>query len=193
MSINCTVQLLVYLGHVKGNRHLPPGVFAPVTREAHRPLVHFRAVLDEEESVRRARQAGLPVHLVSPGDLACFGFPMTFPPVLVVARELSRAVESRFARFEFASSEAAARPRLEDLVIVMLRVDPLVARGLALHHRSMMEGERLLKRILQEDVEREATYVRLQEFVPGLPVVGEALPSAELHRQDDNAWVEGRL
>ena len=187
------MQPRVYLAHDKKNRHVPPDVFVPQRRAPHRPVLQFRARIEDESAVDRARQAGLPVHLVTPGDLACFGFPMSFPPVLVVGSEVSGAVDSCFDRITFASSEAAGRPRLEDLVVVMLRVDPLVARGLVLHHQPMLRPDRLLKRILQEEVEREATYVRLQEFVPTIPVVGEPLPARELHRQDQNAWVEGRL
>ncbi len=160
---------------------------------AHRPSKRFRLRVRNSDEVDRARALRLPLHRVGPEDLACFGFPMTFPPVLVVASSISKAVDTPLGVVVFHAEEAASRPRLEDLVVVMLRIDPLIARGLVLRHAAFLSPAQLLKRILQEDVEEEATLVRLQEFCPGLPPKGEPLPREELHRQDGNAWTEGRL
>ena len=110
-----------------------------------------------------------------------------------MAREVAGLVETSFSTAILESSEAARSPRLEDLIVVLLQRDPLLARALAVRHRRFIDPQCLLKRILQENVEAAATRVNLQSIVPALPQAGDPLPEAHLARQDRNAWVEGRL
>lgn len=111
----------------------------------------------------------------------------------MVAKGLVGLVGTSFPVLALRSEEAARRPTLEDLVVVLLMREPLLARALAMRHRKFLHPDRLLKRILQEDQERSATLVGLQELLPGLPRVGETLPRSSLELQDRNAWVGGRL
>ena len=82
---------------------------------------------------------------------------------------------------EFLSEAAVARPRLEDVLVAMLRFDILAARALVQRNLDLVDRAYLLKRIYQEDLEEQATRVRIQDFVP-LPPKGEPLPRRALER-----------
>ncbi len=111
----------------------------------------------------------------------------------MAAREVASVIDTELTVVALESTEAARSPRLEDLVVVLLGRDPLLARALAVRHRVFLDPQRLLKRILQENLEEAATKVHLQSIVPALPRVGVSLPESHLARQDRNAWVQGRL
>ena len=121
---------------------------------------------------------------MTPDDVASFGHAMTFPPFLVVARRFAGLVDTPFRIHVLESEEGALHPRVEDLVITMLKVDPFAARAVALGNPEFLDPVHLLRRVLQERVEREATLVRLQEISPGLPTVGAPLPLRGLRTQD---------
>lgn len=187
------MRLETVLTHEPGNRHVPRGVLVPLARGSHRPRMMFRCDIRGPGDVEKLRKLGLPIHLVTPDVTACYGYPIAFPAVLVTSEMAARSMNSIYPVQTFQSAIAARDPRLEDLIIVMLRVDPLVARGIAVHHRQFIDPNRLLKRVFQENVEDVATLVRLQDMVPALPISGEQLPRKALTRQDRNAWVGGSL
>ena len=56
------------------------------------------------------------------------GYPMRFPTLVVVPRGQRGAVVTDFPIVEFLSEAAVARPRLEDVLVAMLRFDALAAR-----------------------------------------------------------------
>ncbi len=172
---------------------LPRRILVPERKPSHRPRVRYRIRIRTARDAAWARHAGIPVYLLAPGILAALGYPMTFPPHLIVARECAEIIESAYPQIRFVSSDAAGHPRIEDLVVAMLRIDPLAARAVALRNREFVNPVRLLRRVVQEDVEREATLVRLQEVSPGIPDVGKPLPKAGLSRQDRNNEVVGML
>lgn len=181
------------LTHDGRDRGVPRTLLISEPQASHRPPVTFRVRIKGRSDVAIARRAGLPVHLLEPEVTAAWGFPNGSPGLLVVAREIAGLVVSDYAMVTLESTEAARSPRLEDLVVVLLRWDPLLARALALHHRKFLDPNQLLKRILQESVEEAATQVRLQSIVPNLPSVGDSLPEEPLLRHDQQAWVRGRL
>ncbi|MDE1835071.1 MAG: hypothetical protein KGJ23_00475 [Euryarchaeota archaeon] len=187
------MRLATTLVHSPKDRHVPRALVLPERRPAHRPHRTFRLRIRTIEDAREAGRAGLPVHAIPPEVTAAWGFPRSGGTWLVVAKGLVGLVGTSFPVLALRSEEAARRPTLEDLVVVLLMREPLLARALAMRHRKFLHPDRLLKRILQEDQERSATLVGLQELVPGLPRVGESLPRSSLELQDRNAWVGGRL
>jgi len=94
---------------------------------------------------------------------------------------LKEAVTTHLPVVGFVSERAASHPRLEDVFIAMLRFDVLAARALIERNIDLVDRDYLLKRILQEDLEEEATRVRLQDFL-SLPRKGEPLPRDALER-----------
>ncbi|HEV2519385.1 MAG TPA: hypothetical protein VGX00_02025 [Thermoplasmata archaeon] len=140
-----------------------------------------------------ARKAGLPIHLISPEVTAAWGFPRATDEILVAWRELATLIDTDIPLTSLESAEAARSPRLEDLVIVLLKNDPLLARAFALRHQDFLDRPRFLKRIFQENVEEVAMRVGLQALLPELPRSGIPLSEEALVRQDRNVWVGGRL
>lgn len=187
------MRIVSQLLHDPKNRHVPRELLIPVRPSPRRPRTAFRLRIRSEEDVARARRVGLPLHLITPDVTASWGFPGSAETVLVVAQILSPLIESRFPVVALVSESSARRPRLEDLIVVLLRRDPLLARTLAVRHSRFLDPDRLLKRILQEDVEEAATLVGLDDVVPALPRSGPALPRPELRRLDSHGWVDGRL
>ena len=167
--------------------------FVPMRRPRGRPVAQYRVRVRDEADVARARQFGVPLHLVSPVDAAVFGFPMTFPPVVVVWRPLRDAVLTRFEIREFESQSASRWPQLEDLAIVLLRIDPFAARAVLLRNREFVRPGYLASRVQEEGCVEEASFVRLQEVAPDLPVLGDQLSAGVLARQDANAVTLGLL
>lgn len=117
---------------------------------------------------------------------------MRFPTILVVPRAARSAVESDLPVVEFIADRAVFRPRMEDIMIAMLRFDSLAAR--ALIHRNLDFADRayLAKRIYQEDLEGDASRVRLHELLPFAPV-GDPLPAEAIGRVDRANLPEGVL
>lgn len=187
------MKLVTQLVHSGGDRRIPRRLLVPVTRPSHRPRTTFRVRIESAEDVSEARRAGLPLHLIGPEVTAAWGFPRASESWLVVAKNLVSLIDTPMLVVPFESEEAARRPSLEDLIVVLLTHDPLVARALAVRHAKFLNTERLLKRLLQENLEAPATLVGLQELVPALPRVGATLPRSALEQQDRNAWVAGRL
>ncbi len=140
--------------------------------------MRYRVRIRVQVDALAASKAGLPLHFVGPDVTGMWGLPSTGPGVLVVARELAGAVETDLPVEVFESAEAARTPRLEDLVVVLLRRDPLLARAFVLRHADLLDPDRLLKRVLQENVEEAATKVRLQAVMPGLPTSATRSPSS---------------
>ncbi len=171
--------------------HRVAAVFVAEERRRQRPKTRYRAHLWTPEDVEEARREQLPVYLLTPEIVSAFGYPVRFPPRLLVAREVAQAVDSTFAKIEFASREGVAAPRLEDVIVAMLRVDPLAARALARRNPELLDPQRLLVRVIEEQAQREATFVRLQEVAPAIPRTGDSVPSEALARQDRTNVVVG--
>lgn len=181
------------LTHDSRDRFARPGLFVPDPRLSHRPRGTYRVRIERSSDVRMARKAGLPIHLISPEVTAAWGFPHATGDILVAWRELAPLIDTGIPLTSLESATAARTPRLEDLVIVLLKNDPLLARALALRHQDFLDRPRFLKRILQENIEDVATRFGLQALLPALPGSGVPLSEQALARQDRNVWVGGRL
>ena len=131
----------------------------------------YTAELDTEEKVEKARRAGLSVSLFGPEISETLGYPLTFKPVLLTDGALVGKVRTIFRVIPFSDANAARDPKIEDYIVAMLRIDMLGARRIARENTASLNGARLLKRILQENLERRAWLVRMGDFALGLPKV----------------------
>lgn len=163
------------------DRTLPRSVLVAQERANHRPRTRYRVVLHGAPDVEEARSRGVPVFAIPDSVVTMLGYPMRFPTLLVAPRSLRRALETDLPVIEFLSERAVERPRLEDVLIAMLRFDVLAARALIERNLDLLDTAYLLKRIYQEDLEEEATRVRLQDFL-ALPPKGEPLPKRAMER-----------
>jgi hypothetical protein len=109
---------------------------------------------------------------------------VSFRPWLVVPERISNQVTSEFRTLPVRDEDALRDPGPNELVTFLLRFDPLAARVVAKRNRNRLDPNELYRRVRNEGLERQATKVRLQEFSPAIPRVGEALPASELR------WIE---
>lgn len=156
-----------------------------------RPPNRIRLFLGSSEDVDAARRHGVPVYLLTSELVTGLGYPVVFPPHLLVARDVAGAVESSFPRLIIPSNESVLLPSMEDFLVALLRVDALAARGIAVRHRRSIDPDQLLRRVIQAELEREATWVNLQEFAPAIPKVGPTIPARLLVAQDRTPTVIG--
>ncbi|MGA7924204.1 MAG: hypothetical protein WCA77_09530 [Thermoplasmata archaeon] len=134
----------------------------------------------DAETARRHR---VPLHALTSRKISELGYPVQFPTVLVAAESVIPLVDSPLRIIPFRSAEAARDPRTEDTVIEMLHIDSIGARALLDRNRVRMDTTYLLRRILEERLERRATFVRFSEVIPALPRVGESLSADALARK----------
>jgi hypothetical protein len=134
---------------------------------------------------------GAPVFALTPELVTALGYPITFPPHLLVPCDFAAAVETPLPVILVASAEATLRPRIEDVIAALLHIDALAARGVAYRNRHSIDPIQLLRRVVQGEMEREATRVHLQEFSPTIPEIGSTLPASQLRRLDRDAQVVG--
>lgn len=153
----------------------------PVESKSHRPRKRFELKIRSAEDVHRARKMGVPLLLVQSEDLKMLRYPLRIPTTVLAPREFRNVLDSTLPVRVFQSMAPFARPRIEDTVVFLLMHDPLAARAVVERNLELLDLVYLRKRILQEDLEREATQVRLQEYID-VPSVGEALPEAALKR-----------
>jgi hypothetical protein len=114
------------------------------------------------------------------------GYPTKFRPWLVAAESIAPFLESSYRVLPVRDPGSVETPGLPELVSYLLRIDPLAARAVALRNRRRISRSELYRRIRNEGLEGPATRVRLQEIVPELPRVGEALPLEDLRFVDEN-------
>jgi hypothetical protein len=165
------------------DRTLPTSVFIPAERPPHRPFARYERIrIRSENDARAARRANLPLYVLSAEDVTALGYPVRFPPRLVVARSLEPIVESVLRTIPFVSEEAARSPRPEDSAIAMLRVDAIGARALV-DRNPTWNADYLTRRIWEERLDRRATFVRFFDVLPLAPRVGESIDRAALERK----------
>lgn len=153
------------------DRSIPRDVFIAEPRPPHRPRLSYTVQLDTAKKVELARRAGLPVSLFGPKVSDALGYPLAFKPALLLDRSLIAKVTTIFRVIPFLDAAAARAPTLEDYIVAMLWIDVLGARRIAMKNRGTLDGARLLKRILQEDLEARAWLVRMNDLARGLPRV----------------------
>lgn len=164
------MQRTAYLVRGPGDRELPSS-FVRVPTATHRPKERFLVRLDSPADVKAARKKGLAVALLDSERSEALGYPLEFSPCALVYRDLLPIVTGAMRVIPVSDESAARHPTLEDYVVAMLPIDSLGARRILVEHRTEIDRSRLLKRVLQENVEQRAYHVRLAEFAPGLPKV----------------------
>jgi len=177
---------------IRSNREksIPKALLRREERESNRPRSRYRLVIRDAEDAQLAKRHNLPVLPIRDDMVTMLGYPMKFPTILVVPRALRSAMESNLPVIEFLSERAVINPKIEDIMIAMLRFDPLAARALISRNLDLVERTYLAKRIYQEDLEEDATRVRLHELLPFSPV-GAALPAQAIMKLDKSNLPQG--
>jgi hypothetical protein len=166
-----------------GEHPLPRSLAVPVPTPNHRPQTEYRFRVRSPADVEALQRHHLPIHLLTAERVSELGYPMVFPSQAVIARSFQPLVEINLGTIPFASTEAAASPRDEDVVVAMLRFDMVGARAIWDRNRKRLDANYLLRRILEERLERRASFVRFSDFLPGIPQSAEALDPERLDRK----------
>lgn len=167
-----------------GEHPLPREMLVAPSRRRGRPRKEYRVRVRTTEDVDRLRRHKVPAFLLTAEWVTRSGYPVRFAPWLALPQELSSKVTSEYRILPVQDEEALREPGLVELVTLLLRFDPLAARVVAQRNRHRLDRFELYRRVRNEGLERSATKVRLQEFAPGIPRVGEPLPREELR------WIE---
>lgn len=178
------MQLVGSLVREPGEHPLPPEMLVASPRPRGRPRKEYRPRVRSDEDVERLRRHGVPAFLLTSEWVTRSGYPVDFPPWLVLPRELSSKISSEFRILPVRDEAALREPGLVELVTLLLRFDPLAARVVAQRNRNGLDRHELYRRVRNEGLERAATKVRLQDFAPAIPRTGEPLPREELR------WIE---
>ncbi|MGA8542024.1 MAG: hypothetical protein WB947_00555 [Thermoplasmata archaeon] len=173
-----------------GDRTLP-AEFVPERRPFHRPQARYTVRLTSPADVDPVRKTGLAVSLFEPAAVEKLGYPLSFRPRLLLWEGLVDAVETTLPTTTFVDREGARDPKAEDLVVALLKVRRLAARQVVRLNRTTLDSTTLMERIFVERVLASASRVRLDDFVPGLPVIGTQLSRADLDREDSTVLSVG--
>jgi hypothetical protein len=174
----------VSLVRLASDRTVPRDLFVPVVYSLAAPRKRFRLRVSSPSDVERAARFGVPLSLFEPSKVRALGYPVEFPPRLLVGRSVAEAVDGPYAKVLFSNEAAALHPRAEDLVVAMLFVDWLGARTLTRRNLDRLSLAYLGRRILEENAGARAYRVRLDQFVPEVPRVGTPLDRASLAELD---------
>lgn len=167
-----------------GEHSLPREMRGTVPRPRGRPRSEYRPQVRSADDVTRLRRHRVPAFLLTSEWVSESGYPVSFRPWLVIPANLVGKIASEFRLLPVRDEEALWAPGAVELVTLLLRFDPLAARVVARRNRHRLDPNELYRRVRNEGLERAATKVRLQEFAPALPKVGESLPREELR------WIE---
>ena len=177
------MQLETTLVRSDKDKGIPTAILRTEAKKPHRPRNRYRLFIRDVNDAQIAKRKNLPVFPIRDEMVTMLGYPMKFPTIIVVPRAARSAIESHLPVVEFLSERAVYNPRIEDIMIAMLRFDLLAARALIHRNLDLLDARYLAKRIYQEDLEEDATRVRLHELVPFSPV-GEALPAQAIDKVD---------
>lgn len=186
------MQVDTTLTRSSSDRGIPRAILRAEGKKPHRPRCRYRLVIRDARDAQIAKRENLPVFPVRDDMVTMLGYPMRFPTFIVVPRAVRSAIESDPPVIEFLSERAVSNPRIEDIMIAMLRFDPLAARALISRNLDLVDKTYLAKRIYQEDLEEDATRIRLHELLPFSPV-GAALPARAIERVDKANLPEGLI
>lgn len=160
-----------------------PSVFVPLAPTRGRPLREYRLRIGSARDVTAARRSGVAVSLLDSPTVTALGYPMTFPPELIAATTVASAIDGPLRVIPFVSEAAVRNPRIEDIALALLHLDPIAARVVLERNRESVDPAYLTKRVLQEDLEAEATHVRFFDLAPTLPRIGPAISAESIARQ----------
>lgn len=184
------MQLDTTLVRSNTDRDIPTAILRAEARKPHRPRSRYRLVIRDADDAQIAKRENLPVFPIGDDMVTMLGYPMSFPTIIVVPRAARSAIQSDLPVVEFLSERAVSNPRIEDVMIAMLRFDLLAARALIHRNLDLVDKAYLTKRVYQEDLEEDATRVRLHELLSFSPV-GEALPAQAIAKVDRANLPEG--
>ncbi|MFO7990941.1 MAG: hypothetical protein R6U61_01445 [Thermoplasmata archaeon] len=158
-----------------------PDVFKAVGKRSHRPQKKFKLVINSKEDAKKASKSGIPILWIDSSYTRVLRYPMRIPDTVIVPREYKGVIEGevRVETFESMTpfSKSTAIPQFEDVIVFMLKLDPLAARGMV--DRSDIDSDYLQKRIVQEGLEKQASEVYLQDYLD-LPAVETSLDRERL-------------
>jgi hypothetical protein len=177
------VELATVLQRGPTDRALPPQIFVPIRKAPRRPKISYRLSIGGPSEVRVVRRRGLGVFLLTADVPTRYHYPMEFPPVLFVDRRLTGLIDSPLRVVPFRAVEMLQDPPFEALVTMMLRVDEIAARVILVRN-PRVDRDMLTRLIIGERLEKAATLLRLQQFAPGVPVVGPQMPISAIREQD---------
>jgi hypothetical protein len=179
--------------HIEGSlvrdprdRPLPTSMRSTARVRRGRPRVRYQPIVRSPDDVRSLRHHGVPVFLVTDEWVTQNRYPVQFEPWLAVPDSIAGSFESTYRILRVRDEDALRRPGLAELVTWLLRFDPLAARAVALRNRETISALELYRRIRNEGLEGAATKVRLQQLVPDIPTVGQALAAKDLEWTDQN-------
>src|SRR3990172_6785157 len=121
------------------DKRIPARLLRTEAKESHRPRNRYRLVIRNASDARNAVRARLPVFPIRDEMVTMLGYPMTFRTFIVVPRVARSAIESDLPVVEFLSEQAVSNPRIEDVMIAMLRFDPLAARALIRRNLDLLD------------------------------------------------------
>jgi hypothetical protein len=167
-----------------GERPPPPSLLRPATRSRGRPWTEYLPHVGSEEDAVALRRRGVPTFLLTSDRVTRLGYPVAFRPWLVVGERIATKVSTPFRVLPVRDEESLLHPGAVEVVVFLLRFDPLAARIVALRNRRDIDPHELYRRVRNEGLESAATRVRLQELSPAIPRVGIPISRKEL------AWIE---
>lgn len=157
-----------------------PNVFKAPKKKPRKPKKKFKLIIEDRKGAEKALRSDIPLLIINSKETDILKYPMTIPETLITPREYEDAVKTIFNLHTFQSLDPFEKnltPKLEDVVIFTLSLDPIAARAMV--KRSSLNLQYLLKRIYQEGLEEPATKARLQDFI-NLPEVGKPLEKEKL-------------
>jgi len=143
-----------------------PEVFIEISRSSNRPKKRFDLKVNIEKEAKKASKAGVPILWIEDSYTKILRYPMKIPETIIVPREYRDAIITDLNLHTFEAETPfndSIIPRLEDVVVFMLTLDPLAAR--AMMDRNELDLDYLQKRIYQENLEEEAVDVHLQDHL----------------------------
>jgi len=155
-----------------------PEVFIEISRSPNRPKKKFNLKVNNEKEAKKASKAGVPILWIDHSYTKILRYPMKIPETIIVPKEYRDVVRTDLNLNTFEAEtpfNGSIIPRLEDVVVFMLTLDPLAAR--AMMDRNELDHDYLQKRIYQENLEEEAVDVHLQDYL--------SLPYEEFDAQFD--------
>ena len=151
----------------KSQRHEKvPEVFIEISPSPNRPKKRFNLKVNSEKEAKKASKAGVPILWIDESYTKVLRYPMKIPETIIVPREYRDVVRTDLNLHTFRSETPfndSIIPRLEDVVVFMLTLDLLAAR--AMMDRNDLDHDYLQKRIYQENLEKEAVDVHLQDYI----------------------------
>lgn len=167
-----------------------PGVFKEMNRGSHRPKKRFVLKVNSEIEAKKARKANIPILWIDSSYTKILRYPMIIPDTIIVPREYEKTIQTGLDLHTFESMtpfKDTIIPEFEDVVVFMLTLDPLAARGMV--DRSELDLTYLEKRIVQENLEKEASEVYLQDHLD-IPSEGSPLEKKRLSKIIDRNAVK---